>query len=71
MTIQLIHPAHGICAQENISPYKTVDRITKQWTSKYGDKFYECEIMVVSDPVNKKTLERPAAIYGNAPHSHG
>ena len=70
--IQLKHPKYGICAQEMISPYKTVGRITNQWQMKYGQKFYECELIQTSAPVEAKPvpITRPAAIYGNPAHSH-
>ena len=70
--IQLKHPKYGICAQEMISPYKTVGRITNQWQMKYGQKFYECELIELMEPVapQPKPITRPAAIYGNPAHSH-
>ena len=70
--IQLKHPKFGICAQEMITPYKTIERIYDQWKMKYGQKFYECELIELMEPVapQSKPISRPAAIYGNPAHSH-
>lgn len=68
--IQLEHPKYGICAQEMISPYKTIELITYQWSMKYGQKFYECGLVITSYSEDEKSFTRPIAIYANPAHSH-
>jgi len=68
MMMQLKHPEFGICAQEMIG-YKTIGSITYQWCMKYGNKFYECDLIITSYCGDEASFSRPIANSTNPPYN--
>lgn len=44
ITIKLMHPKLGLCAQEVIM--KNVESVKKKWKLRYGKKYDECTVIV-------------------------
>jgi len=47
--IKLIHPKHGVCAQQVIYGINTEKQIRHNWKFKYGKKFDECTVEIEGD----------------------
>ena len=50
MLVKLIHPKHGLCAQEVV--LKNTKNIKEKWKFRYGKKYDECTIVVESRYTN-------------------
>lgn len=47
MTIQLIHPKHGLVDTKIVPAMSQRKPAIEKWRSIYGQKFYECDIVTV------------------------
>lgn len=70
MTLKLIHPKLGVCAEEIVIGESDKRKMIFKWKHRYGRKFYECEVEYSKGTRAdiKKRFERPAAIYSNKNH---
>lgn len=57
ITIKLIHPIHGIIDQQ-VSQRSTVKRYCDIWKSRYGRKYFECEVDKSGEAVRPDNLRK-------------
>lgn len=57
--IKLLHPVHGLVAQQVIHGLNTSEMIKRNWRYKYGKNYIHCKTeLEVSDAISKDVIRK-------------